>query len=123
MVCGGRNNTYRYQKSVFKLFSPEFEYKHYALMPYARYNCKTAVINSEIFIFNGFSRNIMYDKQYLSKFCHKNKTRSSNIQMSLNDDKFCLCSIKKNLYVISRNSFDFYNLKKDHWIQKSNESN
>ena len=56
LVFGGRNKLYRNLKSVFKLIGSEFKYEHYALMPYVRYGCKTAVINSELFVLGGRSK-------------------------------------------------------------------
>ena len=118
LVCGGMNNNYRYQKSVFKLNGSEFEYKHYALMPYARKICKTAVINSELFVLGGYTKNYTYDKSF-RKFCIKNKTWSLKTQQYLNDNRFCLCSFKKNLYIVNETSFFLYNLKNDQWTQKA----
>ena len=81
-------------------------------MPYERRDCKTAVINSELFVFGGYSKNNTYDKS-IRKLCIKNKTWSLKTQLYLNDNKFCLCSFKKNLYVINGTGFSLYNLKND----------
>ena len=56
LVCGGRSRLYRNWKSLFKLNGSNLEYKHYTLMPHERNKCKTAVINSELFVLCGFSK-------------------------------------------------------------------
>ena len=118
LVCRGRNNTCSNWKSVFKLNGSELEYKHFALMTYERSRCKTAIINSELFVLGGCLKNNKFDKS-IRKFRIKNKTWSWKTQTCLNDNKFCLCSFKKNLYVVSGKSFCIYNFKNNQWIQKA----
>ena len=118
MVCGGRNKLYRNWKSIFKLNGSELQYKHYALLPYALSKCKTALINSKLFVLGGYSKNNTYDKS-IKKFCIKNKTWSCKTQLYLNGNEFCLCSFKKNLYVLDGTSFFLYNSKNDKWTQRA----
>ena len=94
LVCGGRNNTCSNWKSVFKLNGSELEYKHFALMTYERSRCKTAIINSELFVLGGCLKNNKFDKS-IRKFRIKNKTWSWKTQTCLNDNKFVCARSRK----------------------------
>ena len=79
LVCGGfvkRGSKLRINgivNSVYKLDCPKFESKKYASMPNSLIHCKTAVVNSELFILGGYSQNKKLNK-LIMKFCNKNKT-------------------------------------------------
>ena len=116
LVCGGSKKLNRNFENVFKVNGSKLEYKHYALN--VRYDCKAVITNSELFIFGGYLINDKYDTS-IRKFCIKNKTWSCKTQLYLNDNKFCLCSFKKNLYVVNGTSFFLYNSKNDQRTQKA----
>ena len=81
------------------------------------YFCKTAVVNSDLFVLGGFSQEDKFNKPIL-KFFNKNKTLSFKAQLRLDDNHFCVCSFKKNLYVIHVTGKCFvYNFQSDKWFQ------
>ena len=56
LVCGANTVNSRYQKAsndVYKLDGRTFECRKYPSMLQARYNCKTAIINSDIIVVGG----------------------------------------------------------------------
>ena len=84
--------------------------KNFILMLYARGECKTVVISSELIVLGGYSQNNPYDKS-VRKFCNRTKTWSFKTQLLL-DNSFCVCSFKKNLYVFyGLGICCYYNLK------------
>ena len=98
LVCG-RSITSKIVNSVYKLNGPKFECETYTSIPNELEMSESAVVNSELFIFGGYLQNEKFDKHNI-KFCNKTKTWSSKAQLPLKDNCFCVCSFKKNLYVI-----------------------
>ena len=94
IFCGGRNITARNSlKSVFKLHIPNFECEKYTNMPEALYDCKTAAINSDLFVFGGFLQNGLYDS-CVRKFCSKTKTWSIKQPSDIQLKKCSICTFK-----------------------------
>ena len=117
LVCGGIYKSYKVEESIFKLYGSKFECGHFTLMPNNLRDCKTAVINSDLFILGGFSEYRKLNNLIL-KFCNKTKTWSSKVQSRIYNNYFCMCSFKKNLYVINETRQCFvYNLKRYKWTK------
>ena len=111
LVCGGRNKNYKNVKSVFKLHFPNFKCEKYTNMPEALNDCKTAVINSDLFVFGGYFQNGEYDS-CVRKFCNKTKTWSCKTQTDIKFNFFIICSFKQNICVIRHNGSCFvYNFR------------
>ena len=118
LVCGGLNENGKIVRSVFKLHGSKLKHKNFTSMPYARSECKTVVINSELIVLGGYSQNNPYDKS-VRKFSNTTKTWSCKTQLLLGNS-FCVCSFKKNLYVFSGPGICcYYNLKLEKWFQIS----
>ena len=117
LVCGGMNEKSIDLKSVYKLDGPKFDCEMFTSMPKRLWNCKTAVINSDLFVFSReFSSNSKVKTVY--KFCTKTKTWSTETRLILNDIGFYVCSFKKNLYVVySIGKCFVYNLKNKTWTE------
>ena len=117
MVCGVNNKSKTFADTVYKLDGPKFNCEKYICMPKELYFCKTAVVNSNLFVLGGFSKGLKFNKSII-KFCNKTKTWSSKAQLSLNDNYFCVCSFKNNLNLINKTGHGFvYNLKADKSFQ------
>ena len=98
LVCGGRNEHKKAVKSIFQLYGPKLECKIYTYLPEGLYNCKTAVINSDLFVAGGFTQNDKYDYS-VRKFCKKTTTWLYETQLDMDNGTFSICSFKQNLYV------------------------
>ena len=86
-------------------------------MPNPRKYCKTVEINLNLFAFVGYQENSK-NNNTLIMYCNKTKTWSSKVQLRLDDNYFCVCSFKKNLYVIHETGKCFiYNPKSDKRFQ------
>ena len=100
LVCGGvikrgiKVVTRRVVNSVYKLDCPKFKSEEYASMPNELEDCKTAVVNSDLFILGGFSKNHESNNS-IRKFCSKTKTWSLKANLHLDHEQFCVCSFKK----------------------------
>ena len=117
LICGGKNKNDKIVNTVYKLDGSKLECEKYSGMPRERYSCKTAVINSELFIMRGYLRNKKFDN-YIMKFCSKTKTWSYETETNVKNKYFCTCSFKKNLYVINEDSSSFaYNFKSRKWTE------
>ena len=58
LVCGERiRNKKRNVKTVSKLYCPQHKCKKFTYMPEALYYCRTAVINSDLFVLDGCTKN------------------------------------------------------------------
>ena len=57
LVCGGKNKSGIFVDTVYKLDGPDPEFccLKYTCMPNKLYFSKTAVVNSDLFVFGGFS--------------------------------------------------------------------
>ena len=65
----------------------------------ALYDCKTAVINSDLFVFSEYLQNDEY-RYCVTKFWNKAKTWTC-ISQTGKDYKYCsICIFKQNFYVI-----------------------
>ena len=116
LVCGGKNKK---REVIYKLYGCDLKPEKITYIPKALKKCKTAVINSNLFVLGEYSNRSTYNKSVRKLFL-KNKTWSSKAQLCLNKNPFCICSFKKNLYVIDATGrFFVYNLKNDKWIQKN----
>ena len=116
LVCGGKNKSNIVVDTVYKLKSSKFNCEKFACMPNELYCCKTAIVNSDLFVLGGYSQNGEFNKSII-KLCNKTKTWSSKVQLLLNHNYFCVCSFKKNLYLIYGTGKCFvYNLKNDKWF-------
>ena len=116
LVCGGKNKK---REVIYKLYGCDLKPEKITYIPKALKKCKTAVINSNLFVLGEYSNRSTYNKSVRKLFL-KNKTWSSKAQLCLNKNPFCICSFKKNLYVIdAAGRFFVYNLKNDKWIQKN----
>ena len=123
LVCGGRDRSYKSVKSVYKLHGRELKCEKFTSMPNKLRDCKSAVVNSDLFILGGYSKfGVRGFNKSILKFCNKTKTWSSKAQLPLDDDLFCVCSFKENLYVIYKTGQCFvYSLKSDKWFQLANK--
>ena len=117
LVCGGRDKSYKAVKSVYKLDGRELKCKTSTSMPNKLKDCKSAVVNSELFILGGYLQNKKFNKLII-KFCNKTKTWSSKVKLGIEDSYFCIISFKKKLYVVYATANCFvYNSKNDEWNQ------
>ena len=98
LVCGGKDKNDKLVRSVFKIHGSKLESEYYTSMPNARSNCKTAVINSELFVFGWCFENYDHNAT-VTKFCYKTKTWSREKQLILDKKLFSVCSFKNNLYL------------------------
>ena len=57
LVCGGRKHNKKMLNDVYELKGPNFECSKFASMLEVRYDCKTAVINSDILFVGGYNDN------------------------------------------------------------------
>ena len=123
LVCGGNNENDTTLNDVYELKGPNFECSKFPSMLEARYDCKTAVINSDIVVIGGYNEadNNMYSVEILG-----NNTKSWFHKTELTDkrENFCICCFKQNLYLIGGNnngqrlkSCFIYNMKHDTWSQ------
>ena len=55
LVCGGRIKSDIIVDTVYKLNGPELNCEKYTSIPKELYYCKTAVVNSKLFVLGGFS--------------------------------------------------------------------
>ena len=117
LICGGKNKTDKLVRSVFKLYGPQLKCKKYIYMPEALYDCKTAVVNSDLFVFGGFT-------QYgdigscVRKFCNKTKTWTCKLQPDVNFNYCSTCTFKKNIYVMRHDELCFvYNFETNKLIR------
>ena len=129
LVSGGRDGNYEVVKSVYQLYGSELKCKEYTYLPKRLYNCKTAVVNSELFLAGGITQNGKYNDA-VRKFCKNTNTWldvSNSVrcelktQLDLSNEKFCIFSFKQNLYVIYSYVYSskciVYNDKDDKWSQ------
>ena len=119
LVCGGKYKSDVVVDTVYKLVDPEFNCEKYSCMPKKLYFCKTAVVNSGLFVLGGLNHNEKFDKSVV-KFSKKTKTWSSKVQLILDDNSLCccVCSFQKKLYVFQEPGQCFvYNMKKDKWTE------
>ena len=124
LVCGGKNKNQTAVNSIYKLDGTKLKCEKFTSMPKERYNCKTAVIYSDLFVLGGYLRNGKISKNGRKfcnssrKFCYKTQTWSSETKLPVNDNYYCVCTFKKKLYVIHGDKIMFvYNLKKEKWTQ------
>ena len=99
LVCGGKNENNKVVKSIFQMYGPQLECKEYTYLPKRLYNCKTAVINSDLFVVGGFLQNYTYDNS-VKKLCNNTKTWFYKTQLYVdnNYERCSICSFKQNLY-------------------------
>ena len=117
LICGGRNKSKVVVDTVYKLDGHKLKSEKFKSMPKELYYCKTAVVNSDLFVLGGFSQNEKLSNS-LFKFCNKTKTWSFKTQLRLDENFFWVCSFKKNLYVVYETGKLFvYNLKNENWFQ------
>ena len=88
-------------------------------MPKARCDCKTVVINSELFVLGGYyGNNDLNDNDI--KFCNKSRIGSSTKQINLDKEHFSACSFINNLYLACKTgNFFVYNFENNKWTQFS----
>ena len=55
LVCGGYTQNGRTFNGVYKLKPPNLEFSEFPSMLKSRYDCKTAVVNSDIIVVGGYS--------------------------------------------------------------------
>ena len=88
--------------------------------------CKTAVVNSDIFVVGGYMTNYSQNLYFVEMFSNKNKAWCYKTQLPDKRNRFCICSFKQNLYVIggsvgklseTSSSCLVYNIKSDKWSQ------
>ena len=89
-------------------------------MPKARCDCKTVVINSELFVLGGYyGNNDLNDNDI--KFCNKSRIGSSTKQINLDKEHFSACSFINNLYLACKTgNFFVYNFKNNYCTELSN---
>ena len=93
-------------KSVFKLQGPNFECEKYTYVPEALYHRKTAVINSDLFVFGGYLQNGEYDN-CVRKFCNKTKTWNCKWQSNIDFGTYIICSFKTKYLPYKNRRFVF----------------
>ena len=89
LVCGGRDKNHKPVRSVLKLHSPDIKCEKYTYMPEALYDCRTVVINSDLFVFGGYFQNCEYDS-CVRKFCNKTKTWTCKKQTDIAYNNFII---------------------------------
>ena len=100
LVCGVRSENNKPVKSIFQLYGSQLKCKNYTDLPEGLYNCKTAVINSDLFVVSGFTQNYKYDNS-VRKFCKNTKTWLYETQLDVYYKRCCICSFKQKLYVFT----------------------
>ena len=111
LVCGGKDQNDKLVKSVFKLDGSNFQCEEYTNMPKAFYDCKIAVINSDLFVFGGCIQNGECTR-FVRKFCNKTKLWSCKPQPGI---RYRVCSIrtfKQNFYVLGNEGPSFVYIMK-----------
>ena len=77
----------------------------------ALYDCKTVVVNSDLFVFGGYLENGEYDN-CVRIFSSKTKTWSCKLQSDIDFEYCSICSFKQNIYVMRINGSCFvYNFE------------
>ena len=99
LVCGGINKKHKSVESITKFYCSEFKCEEFTTLPNPRNQIKTVGINSDLFVLGEYYENSK-NNYTLTNFCNKTKTWSSKAQLRLDNNWFCVCSFKKNLYVI-----------------------
>ena len=57
LVCGGKNKSKIFVDTVYKLDGLELNCEKYTCMPKKPFNCKTAIIQSHLFVLGGLYQN------------------------------------------------------------------
>ena len=111
LVCGVMNKNLSSVKSVHKLDGHELKCKKFTSMPMEPYYFKTAVINKNLYVFGGCSRETGYIS-FVKKFCNKTKTWLWRLQTGLDFNSSLFSTFKQNIYVIYYDSKCFtYNFE------------
>ena len=123
LICGGRNEHNKPVKSIFQLYGSRIKCKNYTYLPKGLYNCKSAVINSELYVSGGYSQDDKFDYS-VRKFCKNTKTWTHETQLDVKYERCYICSFKQNLYVFE-SIFYYercltYNIKNDKWSNIAN---
>ena len=104
LVCGGKNKNGKVVKSVFKLYGPKLKCKKYTYLPKRLYDCRTAVINSDLYVSGEYSQEDECGYS-VRKFCKNTKTWLYKTQLDIdykyNWGSYPICSFKQNLYVFT----------------------
>ena len=134
LICGETtkiNGVKYYSNDVYELNGSNFEVSELPSMLDARYNCKTAVIGSDILVVGGYYTEDNTQRSLYSVDVFKTNRKSWVYKTELFDkrEKFCICSFKQNLYIVGGmksphnrklgietfKSCFVYNIKYDKW--------
>ena len=98
LVCGVYSRNGTNLNEVYELKGPNLECTEFPSMLEARFACKTAVVNSDIFVVGGF--NNANTKLYSAELYENNK-KSWSYKAELPDKRtgFRICSFKQNVYI------------------------
>ena len=125
LVCGGGDEYSTASKDVYEIKGATLEGCKFPSMLEARYQCKTAVINSDVLVVGCF-------RAYRNNICSIEYTKSNiNLWLYKTDlpdkrDIFSICSFKKQLYIVGGRKVDncprlkscfIYSLNCDRWSQ------
>ena len=112
LVCGGYNDKSRKKvNSVYKMYGDELKCEKFTSMPEELSDCKTAVLNSDLFVFGRYKQYGEYDT-CVRKFCSKTKTWTCKLLSEIEYNDYIVCSFKQNIYVIRHTSSCFvYNFE------------
>ena len=99
VICGGKNKRFKIVNDVYELKRSNFNSCKLPSMLEARRECKTAVINSDIFAVGGYS-DCYKDLFTIEKFSKSKNTWCSLGKLCDKRIEFCICSFKQNLYII-----------------------
>ena len=105
VVCGRESRGYMSLNDVYEMKGPNFECSKFPSMLDARYDCKTAVINSDILVVGGYA--VTNYSGFNSVEIYKNNQKSWDYIDEPYDEvsdferqEFCICSFKQNLYIL-----------------------
>ena len=120
LICGGRDENDNIVKTILKMYGPKLKFKKYTYLPERFYNCKTAAVNSDLFVV-GKQFSINNANHYVRKFCKNTKTWLYETKLDVNWNSYSICSFKQNIYVfeswVFRSKCTVYNIKDDKWSQ------
>ena len=109
LVSGGMNINEKPLNDNYQLKGLKLECSKFPSMLEARYDCKPAVINSVIVVVGGFdnTNKVLY---YFEQFKQNEKSWVYNTEMPDKRTCFCICSFKRNLYMLGGHYHNFQTL-------------
>ena len=126
LICEGENENKECLNDVYEQKWPMLELIKFPSMLEQRIECKTVVVNSDIFAVGGYMNSPRKYLFSIEVFSAKNKTWCHETKIPDKREAFSICSLKQSLYVIGGWGVDcnktlssclVYNTKSDKWSQ------